>query len=225
MSRVLAIRPQPGLAATLEAGRAAGLDIAGRPLFEIHPVEWDPPEPDGIDGVLLGSANALRHAGPALSGFLAKPAYAVGTATADEARSAGFAVRAEGKGGLQELLGRLAGQPLTLLRLAGAKHVPLVPPLGIVLVTRITYESVRLAMPPEMVSELTGGALVLLHSAEAARHFAGESERLGLDRGNISLAVLGPRIAAAAGGGWREVRSAASPREAALLALARDMCH
>ncbi|MBS1240071.1 MAG: uroporphyrinogen-III synthase, partial [Proteobacteria bacterium] len=63
------------------------------------------------------------------------------------------------------------------------------------------------------------------HSAEAARHFTAECDRLGLDRANIALAALGPRIAAAGGGGWREVRSAQSPREAALLALARDMCH
>lgn len=224
MSRILAIRPEPGLGATLASGREAGLDIAGWPLFEVRPVQWDPPSIDGLDGILLGSANAIRHAGPGLAAFTGLPAYAVGKATADVARAAGFAIRVEGQGGLQQLLGRLK-PPLTLLRLAGAKHIPLFPPLGIVLETRITYASGPLPMPPEMAQALAGGALVLLHSAEAARHFAEECERLGVDKGRIRIAALGPRIADAAGGGWCEVRSAETPREAALLALARDMCH
>jgi uroporphyrinogen-III synthase len=225
MTRIVAIRPEPGLSATLAKGRAEGLDITGWPLFEIRPRAWEPPSPDGIDGVLVGSANALRHAGPALSAFLGKPAYAVGAATAEAAREAGFAVRAEGKGGLQQLLGTLKGHPLTLLRLAGAKHIPLIPPLGIVLDTRITYESAPLPMPPEMARALGEGALVLLHSAEAAQHFTGEVERLGLDKAKIALAALGPRIVVAAGPGWREVRAVENPREEPLLALARDMCH
>ena len=76
-----------------------------------------------------------------------------------------------------------------------------------------------------MADRLGQGALVLLHSAAAARHFAAECDRCGVPRGAVRLAALGPRIAAAAGEGWREVRSAAEPREAALLALARQMCH
>ena len=223
MTRVVAIRPEPGLSATLERGQAMGLDMAGWPLFEIRPVAWDPPVPDTIDGVLLGSANALRHAGSGLARFRGKPAYAVGAATAEAARAAGFAVRVEGSGGLQQVLGGLP-RPLTLLRLAGAKRIPLVPPLGIVLDTRVTYESAELPMPPDMAGELRDGGLVLLHSGEAARHFAQEVSRLGLDRGRIALAALGPRIAQAAGSGWREVRTVDAPREAPLLALAQDMC-
>jgi len=225
MTRVIAIRPEPGLAATLERGRALGLDMAGWPLFEIRPVVWDPPAPEGIDGLLLGSGNALRHAGPALAGFLGKPVFAVGAATAEIARRKGLTVKVEGTGGLQQVLRGLNGQALTLLRLAGRKHVALAPPLGIVLETRVTYESAPLPMPAELAQALKGGALVLLHSAEAAQHFSAECERLEIDKSAISLTALGPRIAAAAGEGWREVRSAPEPREAAILALARDMCH
>jgi uroporphyrinogen-III synthase len=103
--------------------------------------------------------------------------------------------------------------------------VPLFPPLGIVLETRIVYDSAPVPMPSEMAETLGQGALVLLHSGEAARHFSAECDRLGVDRGRISLAALGPRIAEAAGTGWREVRATENPREAPLLALARDMCH
>jgi uroporphyrinogen-III synthase len=66
--------------------------------------------------------------------------------------------------------------------------------------------------------------LVLLHSAATARHFASECDRLGLARGTIALAALGPRIAAAAGEGWRAVHTAPRPDEAALLEMARELC-
>jgi len=42
--------------------------------------------------------------------------------------------------------------------------------------------------------------------------------------GRITLAALGPRIAAAAGEAWTAVHTASRPDEAALLALAVDLC-
>jgi uroporphyrinogen-III synthase len=221
----MAIRPEPGLSATLAAGRAAGLDMEGWPLFELRALEWKPPDPASIDALLIGSANAIRFGGPGLVAFKEKPVHAVGEATAEAAREAGFTVASVGEGGLQKLLGRLATRPLRLLRLAGAEHVPLVSPEGILLETRIAYRSAPLPMPGEMAEMLKEGALVLLHSASAARHFAAECDRLALPREAIALAALGPRIAAAAGAGWARLRSAEVPRETALLALAVDMCH
>jgi len=221
---VLTIRPQPGCAQTVAAGSLVGLAIEPCPLFEIRPLAWDPPPPERIDALLFGSANAVRHGGPALDGFRGKPAYAVGEATAAVAQAAGFTVAAAGRGNLQTLLDTLPS-PLTLLRLPGAEHMPLACPPGIAVETRIAYESVPLPLPAVTAALLSNGALVLLHSAAAARHFAGECDRLGVPRAGVSLAALGPRIAAAAGEGWRAVRSAAEPREAALLALAHQMCH
>ena len=225
MSRVIAIRPEPGLSATLAAGAAAGLDIAGWPLFEFRACDWTPPDPASIDALLIGSASAIRLGGPGLDAFKDKPVHAVGEATAGAAREAGFEVASVGEGGLQELLGKLATRPLRLLRLAGAEHVPLVAPEGIALETRVAYASVHLPMPAEMALGLAEGALVLLHSAVAARHLADECGRLEIERKRIALATLAPRIADAAGAGWAKVRSAEMPREAALLALAQDMCH
>ena len=225
MTRVVALRPEPALSVTLAEGRAAGLDIAAWPLFEYRALDWQTPDPATIDGLLIGSAAAFRFGGPALAGFRDKPVHAVGQATAAAAREAGLAVATVGEGGLQKLLGRLATRPLRLLRLAGAEHVPLVAPEGIALETRIAYELAALPMPEAMTAELREGAVVLLHSAAAARHFAAECDRAGLPRDRIALAALGPRIAAAVGAGWARVRSAEVPRDPALLALARDMCH
>ena len=222
---IFAIRPEPGLAATIAAGHQAGLGIEGAALFAIRPVAWSPPEPAGVDGLLLGSANALRHGGRALAVFQGKPAYVVGAATADAARQAGLAIARTGSGGLQQVLDGLEGHKLVLLRLAGAEHVPLRPPQGVTVVERIVYEAIAMPMPPDLAGQLRKGGVVLLHSAGAARHFASECSRLDLPRSTIRLAALGPRIAQAAGGGWAAVAAAADPRESVLLALARDMCH
>jgi len=221
---VIAIRPEPGSSATVEAARAAGLAVAAFPLFEIRPLPWDAPAAASFDALLIGSANAVRHGGPGLEALRTLPVYAVGDATAAAAKAAGFTVAATGRGDLQSLLDTLAG-PLRLLRVTGAEHVPLTPPAGIAIETRVAYESLPLPLPDALAAKLGAGALVLLHSAAAARHFAGECDRTGMARSATSLAALGPRIAAAAGDGWREVRSASEPSEAALLALARDMCH
>lgn len=221
---VIAIRPEPGCSATVEAGQAMGLAIECHPLFEIRPVAWEPPPPEAIVALLLGSTNAVRHGGPELDRFRAKPVYAVGDATASAAGDAGFTVVATGRSGLQAMLDTLAG-PLRLLRVTGAEHVPLAASAGVEIETRVAYESVPLPLPPHLAERLGDGAMVLLHSAAAARHFTAEADRCGVPRHVISLAALGPRIAAAAGHGWREVRSAHEPREASLLALAREMCH
>lgn len=221
---VIAIRPEPGCSATVEAGRAIGLAIEEWPLFEVRPLVWNPPPPEAIDALLLGSANAVRHGGAALKAFRAKPVYAVGEATAAAAEAAGFTIAAAGRGGLQTLLDTLA-RPLRLLRVTGAAHIPLAPHPGVEVETRVAYESVPLPLAAELADRLGEGALVLLHSVAAARHFAAECGRLEVPLGAVALAALGPRIAADAGEGWREVRSAPEPREEALLALAFDMCH
>jgi uroporphyrinogen-III synthase len=225
MKPIIAIRPEPGLGATMSAGRIRGLAIEGYPLFEIRPLNWEAPAPEGIDGVLLGSANAVRFAGSALGRFEGKPAYCVGETTAEAARAAGLSVAMIGAGGLQQLIEAIAERPLCLLRLAGEAHVPLALLDGITLETRIVYRAELLAMAPMMANRLRDGALVLLHSAAAARHFAQECARLAIPRSKIALAALGPRIAAAAGEGWACLRSAEHPSDPALLALAADMCH
>ena len=221
---ILAIRPEPGCTATVRAGRAVGLAIEGQSLFDVRPVTWEGPAADNIDALLMGSANVVRQGGCNLNLFRAKPVHAVGEATAAAAEAAGFVVASTGRVDLQSLVDALP-TPLRLLRLSGAEHVPLAAPAGIEVETRVVYESVPLPLPAELAAKLCRNALVLLHSAAAARHFASECDRCKVPRSTIAIAALAPRIAEAAGQGWRDVRSAAEPTEAALLALARDMCH
>lgn len=224
MLPLIVIRPEPGCTATVSAARAAGLDPHGFPLFAVVARSWQAPPPDQFDALLLGSANALRAAGPGLASVRHLPAYCVGETTAAAAREAGLSVAATGRGGLQGALALLAPEHRRLLRLAGEERVPLTLPDGVTMTERVVYASRPQPMPPELAALLTRPALVALHSGEAAHHFAAECVRLGLRRALHSLCVLAPRVASAAGPGWREVAVAAEASDAALLALARQMC-
>jgi uroporphyrinogen-III synthase len=222
-AQVLVLRPEPGLSATCAAAHRLGLKVQGYALSQIVPVAWTSPDPDTIDALLIGSANAMLHGGAALEAFRGKPAYVVGAATAEAVRAGGFAVAAQGQGGLQKVLDAIA-PPQRLLRIAGEEHIELNAPAGITITTVIAYRSKMRALDP-VVQDLAGeNPLVLLHSAATARHFAMECERLGLDRSLVTLAALGPRIVAAAGAGWRAVHTAARPDDAALLEMVQDLC-
>ncbi len=223
MIPLIVIRPQPGADRTVAAACALGLDARACPLFEVTACAWQPPDAASIDALLIGSANAVRHAGPALDAFRRKPVYAVGEATAEACRSAGLEVAMTGRGGLQTVLDQVA-PPARLLRLAGEERVALAQPRGVSLTERVVYASRPLAAGRELVSLLQRPCLVALHSAAAARHFGCECERFAIDRSAITLVTIGPRVSEAAGAGWAEVAEAKAPDDEALLACALKVC-
>ncbi len=225
MKPLILIRPQPASDASLASARALGLDAHAFPLFAVRPLSWDAPDRDSFDALLLGSANALRHGGAALSSYTGKPVYAVGASTAQAAREAGLDVIATGKGGLQDVLADIDPAHTRLLRLTGAARVQIDPPPHVTITERVVYASDPLPMP-ETLAELLQheSCVVALHSGEAAHHFRSECERLALDMSRIALVTIGPRVTTAANGGWQDVRTAETSDEHALLALARLMC-
>ncbi|HSM52666.1 MAG TPA: uroporphyrinogen-III synthase [Erythrobacter sp.] len=222
--QVFAIRPEPGLSSTIAAGAARGLPIAGYPLSAVGPSGWTFPDLKSVDALLVGSANAIRFGGEKLESLLHLPVLAVGEATANAARDAGFSVAKTGAGGLQSLIDELGPNYRNLLRLAGEDHVPIELPEGMNLITRVVYRVQNTYISEDFAARLNNGAVVLLHSAGAAAHFASECDRLGLERDRIALAAIGPRVLSMVGSGWRDVRAAANPSDAELLALAQDMC-
>ena len=211
---VIVLRPEPSNVATVAAAQTLGLNAIATPMSRVEPVAWAAPPPERFDAILLGSANAVRHGGDGLANLTRLPVYAVGEVTAAAAREAGFTVVACGTGGIAELLSRLAGE----------EHVPIKPPIGMQVQTLVAYTVRPLPLSPEAVNASARGAVVLLHSAVAAERFADQCDALGIDRSTVSLACLGPRIAAAAGDGWRRVGVAPRPDDPALLALAARMC-
>lgn len=218
---LIVIRPEPGNTATLDSARALGLDAHGFPLFDVAPRGWDMPE-GRFAAILAGSANVFRHGGPQLEALRHIPVAAVGETTAQTARDAGFTVTRTGEGGLQPLVETLS--PGRYLRLAGLDRVQLSPPDGVQIKTRTIYAAQPCAIPGDLAALLSSGAVTLLHSGEAARHFRAECERLEIVRSNIHLACLAARIAELAGPGWGRIAVAQTRTDADLLELAARMC-
>ena len=220
---VLVIRPEPGLSATMAAAKELGLNAIGYPLFEIRAVAWECPNPHAFDALLIGSANAVRHGGATLEKLKDKPVHVVGESTGKAARDAGFQVASVGSGGLQNVLDQIE-TPARLLRVAGADHVPLTVPDGITMHTEIAYEAVPLDMPEALRTLHDLDLVVLLHSAAAAEQFDRESRRLTLNRKSISVLAIGPRVASAAGEGWKAIHVSPRPNDHAMLEMAKDVC-
>src|SRR4029079_3220018 len=121
MRRVVVLRPQPGADATVAKARALGLEAVAIPLFEIDPVEWKAPDAGSFDGLLLTSANAVRFGREGVAELRGLKVYAVGEATAEAARAAGFDVTATGDAGADRLLGSIEPD-LRLRHLFGAER-------------------------------------------------------------------------------------------------------
>ncbi len=223
MTPIIAIRPPKGCDATIALAKSMNLPIEGHPLFTIAPRDWIGPPPECLDALLIGSSNAIEQAGAKLADYRDKPVHAVGEASAAAARAAGLTIASIGHGGLQGVLDALPEGDHRLLRLAGEVHVPLQRPQGVSIELCVVYAAEPAPMPGALVTTLRGGALVLLHSAEAARHLASECARLSIDISRISIAALGPRILEATGDGWAKAKAAPQPRDRALLALVREM--
>ncbi len=223
--RVFSIRPEPGLRATITAGVTHGIPIIGHPLSRAEKRGWTLPDLAPIDGLLIGSGNAIRLAGDKIEALQKLPVLAVGQATATTAAKAGFTIESVGSGGLQNLLDQIDDEPRHLLRLAGEDHVPLIEPPGIQLTERFVYRMQMRPMPDQFATMLGSECIVLLHSAKAAEHFANECDRMGVPRRHITLAALGPRIIEPVGGGWRAVHAATKAEDSALLAMVRNLCH
>ncbi len=224
---VLAIRPEPGLSSTLALGRGMGLAMHGFALSRVNAADWDLPPLARFDALLIGSANAMRHGGEKLARLKHLPVHAVGEATAREARSAGFAIERLGKGGLQTVLDAVT-PPLRYLRLVGNEYVDLKWPEGITFEPVQVYEVQPLRFDDHATQLLRRDTVVLLHSAAMTRQFISECDRLDLDRGLITLAAMGERIAGPARedakGGWASIHTPEEPSDGALLAMVRGLC-
>jgi uroporphyrinogen-III synthase len=215
MRKLLLLRPEPGLSASAERAREMGLEVVTCPLFRVEPVEWSAPDIAGYDGLLLTSANAIRHGGHGLEALKSLAVHAVGAATAEAAEEAGFDVVAIGSGDLGDLLAELPSS-LRLLHLAGEdrRHAPGDRKIDALIV----YRSVPIDAPDLPNLE---GLVAAVHSPRAGRRLA----ELGAARDRTAIAAISAAAAEACGGGWERVEVAERPDDSSLLALAATLCH
>jgi uroporphyrinogen-III synthase len=219
MRRLVILRPEPGASATAERARAKGLEPVAMPLFKVEPVIWAAPEPGEFDALLLTSANAVRHGGEGVLSLRQLPVYAVGEATAAAAREAVFDVAASGEAGVERLLGSIPAD-LRLLHLCGERRIE--PQASQAITAVPVYRSNALPMPEEFRG--IEGQVAAVHSPRAGQRLAELADQAGIDRSTVQIAAISEAAALGAGPGWERCESAATPDEAALLALAARLC-
>ena len=194
-----------------------GLDVVSVPLFALERVDWSAPDPDRFDAILLTSANAVNLAGEQLRKMRQLPVHAVGEATAVAARVAGLGIATVGNGGVDDLLATVEPNA-RLVHLCGEdRRMPSAPAQAISALT--VYRAVS-------VHDCDVGGLrdqvAVLHSPRAAQRLRELVD--DTTRSTIRIAAISTPTAEAAGDGWAEVRTAASPTDSELLALAVRLC-
>jgi uroporphyrinogen-III synthase len=220
MRRLVILRPEPGASATLDRARALGLDAIAMPLFAIHPLDWTPPDRNEFDAVLATSANAFVHGGAGLDGFRDLPLYAVGGATAEAAKDAGFADVRAGSGNVDDLLNSLP-PGIRLFHPCGRDRRDLSSARQAI--TPVPIYTAEEAPMPEGFAGIAG-AVVAVHSPRAGERLADLADAAEIDRSTVRIAAISEAAVSATGTGWAEVKSAAEPNDAALLELAARLC-
>jgi len=222
MKPVLVLRPEPGAAATFARALAAGLNPIAAPIFTLVSIAWSPPDPAAHDALMLTSANAVHHAGPALDRYRALPVYAVGAATAAAAIEAGFADIRTGDRDAAALIASMTRDGVIRpLHLAGREYREF-DNTSIPIERRIVYRADPVAiLPAAAQAALARGAVAFIHSPRASEIFGSLLREAGIDPGTVAIAAISE---AAAAGHWGETAIAETPNDSALLAAAARLC-
>lgn len=172
-------RAQPAADATAERVRALGHEPVVAPLLAVKPVPDVAIDLSGVAALAFTSANGVR-AFADLSGERALRVFAVGAATAEAARAAGFRLVLSADGDVDALAngiamrkGELRGAVLHpgALDLAG-DLVGALEAHGVAARRLALYETVAVPPPPETAAALLASDAVLLHSPKAAQVLA-----------------------------------------------------
>jgi uroporphyrinogen-III synthase len=230
--RILVTRPIDDSLETAERLAARGHESVIAPLLAIHFRDGDEVSLDGVQAILVTSANAIR----ALVRRTQRrdvPVFAVGRQSAEEARAAGFSdVRnAEGGSGALAVAATKWSDPSggALLHVSGADVAgDLAGSLedhGFTVRREILYEAIAVeGLPGAAQSAIRSKKIdaVLLFSARSSQAFAEGVMAAGLKRACTSLVAvaISPTAAAPLSDlAFREVRIPSSPNQDAMLVL------
>ena len=173
-------RAQPGADATAERVRALGHDAVVGPLLAVRNLEGVRVELSGVGALAFTSGNGVR-AFAELSGERSLKVFAVGQATAQAARAAGFRSVLSSDGdvealalGIEQRRGEIRGLVLHpgAAELAGDLPAAL-EKYGVPANRLVVYETVPEALPEETALACAACDIVLVHSARAAKLLAG----------------------------------------------------
>jgi uroporphyrinogen-III synthase len=232
MSRALVTRPAADAAPLAAALRARGIEPVIAPLLTITPRPEALPRLDDVRALLFTSANGVRVFAAA-SARRDLPVFAVGSATAAAARTAGFAAVESADGDVEALATLVAArrQPSDgkLMHVAGTTLAGdlagRLGALGFEVATAALYDAQPAErLEPAVADDLAAGRIdwVLLFSPRTAATFA----RLVRDAGRAdalkrctALCLSAPVAETVASLPWHAIRTATKPDQDALLAL------
>jgi uroporphyrinogen-III synthase len=233
--RLLITRPEPDALSLKAAFEEQGHEPVVAPLLSVSFVAGDALELAGVQALIATSRNALRalKSHPVLGTARRLPLFAVGRATAAEARSLGFAVVMTGAGTAQELVTHIVAvcDPAAglLLQLAGdAQAVDLAGELeaqGFRVVRHIVYRvRAAQALSADVVEQLATGNIdgVILMSPRTAAIYAQLMRKHGLAsaaRALVHFCVSHAAAARLADLGAVRIEVAERPRLEEVLAL------
>jgi uroporphyrinogen-III synthase len=178
--RIWITRAQPSAEATAERVRALGHEAFIGPLLAVRALENVQADLAGVAALAFTSGNGVR-AFTEISGERGLKVFAVGAATAQAARAAGFKSVLSADGDVEALADGIgkrrnelhgvvlhpgAAEPAGDLTGALSRH-------GVEARRLILYESVPVKLDPEVAALLVQADAVLLHSPSAARVLAG----------------------------------------------------
>lgn len=229
--RLLVTRPEPEAQVTAEVLRSAGHQVLVEPMLVVRPVPDVNLPLDGVDALIVTSANALRaledHRD--IEQLRALPLFAVGTATAGLAHRMGFRSAIAGPGTAAELATLIKNEVAaggTLLHLAGdVLAADLATPLaraGLTLRAVVVYrttEQSRLSPATEKALRTGGVDGVILMSPRTARVFATLCRSAGLTLDGVTVYCLSEACARALETSATKRRIAARPELSLLLEL------
>ena len=217
--RVWITRAEPEASVTAERVRTLGHEPVVAPLLTVQPV-GEAPDLSGVAALAFTSRNGVR-AFAALSPERSLPVFAVGDATADAAREAGFVEVASASGDVAALAELIAARKDELdgevlypapEEPAGDLYGPLAG-RGVAMRVEVVYRTA----PTELAAIPAGIDAVLIHSPKAARQLA---EIPAIQAAAPSMAAICISVAAAEplqGLGFAEIPVSPAPNEAALL--------
>ncbi len=225
---VLVTRPEPGLGETMRAVAAMGFVPVAAPMLRIEPLS--PSIPERVQAVLFTSGQAVGPLADAAPWLLKATVLAVGDATAERARQAGFAT-VSSAGRDAEALAALAVRtldpergPLLLAcgRGQGGDLAGALRRRGFGVLKRCVYRAVPVrVLAEETLAALRSGAVdaVLFFSGETAAAF---KRAIPADlplNGVRALAISAKAASRLSERRWRSVACAETPDATALLAL------
>jgi len=173
-------RAQPGADATADRVRALGHEALIAPLLAVHAVEDVQVDLAGVAALAFTSANGVR----AFADICAERAirvFAVGAATAQAARAAGFRLVLSADGDVEALaegIGQRRGELRGAVLHPGAAEpagdlAGALERQGVAARSLILYETAPVKLATEAATQLVQADAVLLHSPRAAQVLAG----------------------------------------------------